>query len=70
MNSSKKASAWWMPSCACQSAAIDAALAAKNVGPRIHGKGPRGHPLTDEQKARSRGKSKTRSRAWSMSLRT
>ncbi|MEO7319583.1 MAG: transposase [Chthoniobacteraceae bacterium] len=46
----------------CQSAAIAAALAAKNVEPQINEKGTRGHPLTDEQKGSHRGKSKTGSR--------
>ena len=47
---------------AYQSAAIDAALAAKNVEPQINEKGTRGHPLTAEQKAANREKSRTRSR--------
>jgi len=47
---------------AYQSAAIDAALAAKNIDPQINEKGTRGHPLSDEQKARNREKSRTRSR--------
>ena len=51
-----------MPSCAYQSAAIAAALAAKNIEPQINEKGTRGHPLTDGQKARNREKSRTHSR--------
>lgn len=47
---------------AYQSAAIDAALQAKNVTPHINEKGTRGHPLSEEQKASNREKSKTRSR--------
>ena len=47
---------------ACSGAAISAALAARNVEPRINEKGARGHPLTDAQKARNREKSKTRAR--------
>ena len=43
-------------------APIEAALAAKNVEAQINEKGTRGHPLTDEQKAGNRGKSRTRSR--------
>jgi IS5 family transposase len=41
---------------------IAAVLAAKNVEPQINEKGSRGHPLTDEQKASNREKSRTRSR--------
>ena len=47
---------------ACQSAAIDVALAAKNLEPRIPEKGTRGPPRTEEQKIRNREKSKTRAR--------
>ena len=47
---------------AYRSAAIDAGLATKNVEPRINEKGTRGHPLSDEQKAGNREKSKIRSR--------
>ncbi len=47
---------------AYKSAAIDAQLAAKEVEPQINEKGSRGHPLTEEQKASNREKSKTRSR--------
>jgi transposase, IS5 family len=47
---------------AYKSAAIDAQLAAKDVEPQINEKGTRGHPLTSEQKANNREKSKTRSR--------
>ncbi|MEO7318005.1 MAG: IS5 family transposase [Chthoniobacteraceae bacterium] len=48
---------------AYQSAAIDAALAAKNIEPQINEKGTtRGHPLTEAKKARNREKSRTRSR--------
>jgi IS5 family transposase len=43
-------------------APIEAALAAKNVEPQINEKGTRGHPLSDEQKASNREKSRTRSR--------
>lgn len=43
-------------------APIAAALAAKNVEPQINEKGTRGHPLSEEQKASNREKSKTRSR--------
>lgn len=43
-------------------APIEAALAAKKVEPQINEKGTRGHRLTDEQKARNREKSRTRSR--------
>ena len=43
-------------------APIEAALAAKNVEPQINEKGTRGHPLTAEQKAGNREKSRTRSR--------
>jgi len=43
-------------------APIETALAAKNVEPQINEKGTRGHPLTDEQKASNREKSRTRSR--------
>jgi transposase, IS5 family len=43
-------------------APIEAALAAKKVEPQINEKGTRGHPLSDEQKARNREKSKTRAR--------
>lgn len=43
-------------------APIEAALAARNVEPQINEKGTRGHPLTDEQKASNREKSRTRSR--------
>lgn len=41
---------------------IDAVLAARKVEPQINEKGTRGHPLTEEQKASNREKSKTRSR--------
>lgn len=47
---------------AYSSASINAELAAKNVEEQINEKGTRGHPLTEEQKARNREKSKTRSR--------
>ena len=47
---------------ACRSATIDAALAARNVEPRINEKGTRGHPLTEGQKAGNREKSRIRSR--------
>jgi IS5 family transposase len=43
-------------------APIEAALAAKNVEPRINAKGTRGHPLSEEQQASNREKSRTRSR--------
>jgi IS5 family transposase len=43
-------------------APIEAVLAGKNVEPQINEKGTRGHPLTDEQKASNREKSRTRSR--------
>ena len=43
-------------------APIEAALAAKNVEPKINEKGTRGHPLTAEQRASNREKSRTRSR--------
>ena len=43
-------------------APIEAALAAKNVEPQINEKGTRGHPLSEEQKASNREKSRTRSR--------
>lgn len=43
-------------------APIEAALAAKNVEPQINEKGTRGHPLTEEQNASNREKSRTRSR--------
>ena len=39
---------------AYKSAAIDAALAAKNVEAQINEKGTRGHPLTEQQKAANR----------------
>lgn len=41
---------------------LAAVLAAKNVQPRINEKGTRGHPLSDEQKAGNREKSRIRSR--------
>ena len=44
------------------SAAINEALTARKVTPQINEKGTRGHPLTEEQKAGNREKSKTRSR--------
>lgn len=47
---------------AYSSAALNAGLVVKNVAPQINEKGTRGHPLTDEQKAGNRAKSKTRSR--------
>jgi len=47
---------------AYKSAAIDAALAARNVEPQINEKGTRGHPLSEEQKVSNREKSRTRSR--------
>jgi IS5 family transposase len=40
----------------------EAALAAEGFESQIHEKGARGHPLTDEQKAANRVKSKTRAR--------
>lgn len=43
-------------------APIAAVLAAKNVEPQINEKGTRNHPLSGEQKARNREKSRTRSR--------
>jgi transposase, IS5 family len=43
-------------------APIAAALCAKNVKPQINEKGTSGHPLSEEQKAGNREKSKTRSR--------
>ena len=43
-------------------APIAAALAAKKVQGQINEKGTRGHPLSEEQKASNREKSKTRSR--------
>ena len=43
-------------------APIAAALAAKNVEPKINEKGTRSHPLSEEQKASNREKSRTRSR--------
>jgi len=43
-------------------APIEGGLAAKNVEPQINEKGTRSHPLTDEQKASNREKSRTRSR--------
>ena len=46
----------------CKSAEIDAGLEARNVKEQIHEKGTRGHPLSEEQKAGNREKSKIRSR--------
>lgn len=43
-------------------APIEGALAAKNVEAQINEKGTRSHPLTEEQKASNREKSRTRSR--------
>lgn len=47
---------------AYKSAKIEADLAAKKVVAQINEKGTRGHPLSEEQKASNREKSKTRSR--------
>lgn len=47
---------------AYKSAKIDAELAAKHVEAQVNEKGTRGHPLTEDQKAKNREKSKTRSR--------
>ena len=45
---------------ACRSAPSGAGLAAKNVAPQRPEKGPRGPPLSDEQKAGNREKAKPR----------